>query len=116
MKKFEQKLLETGNKELIDLYVEEYGNNLSCEFKEAVKNVTGCVFLNIPKKLENEDAFSFIREKVPQEFCPKFFSVFAMNHIEKIGDLKKLTAADFLDVGGISTVMLAELKYALGMK
>ena len=116
MKKFEQKLLETGDKELIDLYVEECGNDLSCEFKEAVKNVTGCIFLNIPKKLENEDAFSFIREKVPQEFRPKFFSVFTMNHIEKIGDLKKLTVADFLNVGEIGKVMLAELKYALGMK
>lgn len=116
MKKFEQKLLETGNKELIDLYVEEYGNNLSCEFKEAVKNVTDCVLLNIPAELENKDAFSFIREKVSQEFWPKFFGVFAMNHVEKIGDLKKLTAANFLNVGEIGKVMLAELKYALGMK
>lgn len=116
MRKFEQKLLETGNKELIDLFAEEFGNDLSCEFKEAVKNMAGGIFSNIPTKLENEDAFAFIMAKIPQEFWSKFSSVFAMNHVEKISDLKKLKTTDFLSVGEIGKVMLAELIYALGIK
>ena len=117
MTKFEELLLKTGNKELISAFVAEYKNILGSTFLKAAEVATTLgTFDKIPTEMDDVDAFAFIREKTPQDWWPRFFGVFSRHHVEKVGDIRKLTAEDFIKFNDVGNIMLAELKYALGIK